>query len=403
MKPTRQKVGLYTLGLALILLGSTFLLRNTAYAYLWNPPVLGACLLILLGLEFIITKIAVDRSTTQHLGVSVISIVLISLMLLSMFGVGVVTNIMEKTPFSHMMRWGMGYVKTTPVYHENHTYSQQQAQQYANIHVQNNVGNIIILPSTDNELHIQADYFSNRYQQPPAQQILPDMIQQQNDTLTIQMDQNDRVDITLSIPQNITQLVLSNDAGRTQVSDVACNISVSHTLGEIMLNDISGNVEAESSGGKINMHDIDGNVEVTRASLGKVTITSVTGHANVFNQTGDVTLDDIKKDATVQVNTGNATLRNVHGNIKAEVTTGNLSISSSKAVQAKVHTGNLTYTAQQTEDLSIEAHARFGKIQAASIYGTPQHEATSESLKTTFGDGTIKVELSSSTGNIRLK
>lgn len=404
MGPYRQKVGLYTLGVALILLGGAYILRNSAYAYLWNPSVIGAGLLIVLGLEFIITKMVVDHHGDRRMGVSVFSIIVLTLLVLSLFGVGTLSQVFDGTSFTRMLRWGITYQDSgTPVYDESLSFSAEEAAQLQTVILKNDIGNITLLPSSDQTLHARVGFYASTYRQAPSQTVLPGMAQREGDTLRLSIHQNERVDITLYIPPGLQRIELENSAGRVEASGVDVNLTVKNALGEVMISDISGTVQADTSGGQVEIRDIDGDVDVVRASMGSVKVQKVSGSASVSSDAGDITLDTIGAAATARVSMGNATLRSINGDVDAQVNTGNLSIQSSGAVKASVNMGNLTYTAINPDNLDLNAHARFGQIEAASLYGSPTREATSQSLKVTLGDGSVDVHLSANTGNITLK
>lgn len=404
MDPYRHKVGLYTLGVSLIVMGGAYFLRNSAYAYLWNPPVIGAGLLIVLGLEFIITKLVADHRAMHRMGVSIFSVIVLTLMILSLFGVGVLSDVVDGAGFTNAIQWGSQYqVSGTPVYEETVT-ANKTTGEFNTIMIDNEVGNVTLMPSQGQLLDVRASFYSERYRDHLGEQDgLASLLQADGSTLRLHINGLQRVDLTLYIPDGVQQIQVQNNAGQMEVSNLKADFHLTNKLGEVLVKGIEGNITLDTSGGKVEVRDINGDVNIDRASLGSVKIQNITGSASVATDAGDVTLDDIAQKATVRVSMGNATLRSIGGDVEAQVSTGNLAVRSAGNVNASVSMGNLEYSSMNTDNLDIDAHARFGNIQAASVFGRPTREATSQTLKNTRGDGSISVQLSANTGNITLK
>lgn len=408
MQPHRQKVGLYTLGLGLILLGGAFLLRNTMYSYLWDPPVLAAVLLILLGLEFIITKLIVDRRQNSSIGISGLSVTAIILIVMALFSVQGARFIFGRVmhvPIEKAVSWGIQWdERSQPKYDESLHFSANEMQGTREIIIDIDQGKLITQPSSDGELRIQAVFYDENYRTAPAQTVLPGWFTRSDGQFRLTIRDQGRTDLTLYIPENTEILTLNNELGSIEAEGLKNDVRVRASLGAVKIREITGNVRVDSASGEVIIKDVNGNVDIPLAALGSVEVENVTGNLSVQNNAGDVRLSNIDGDAAVRVDLGSAILRNVGGKVNARVATGNLElIRVAGAVEASVDMGNLEWTPSDMLGFSIEAQARFGAISTdSSTYGKPVREATSETLKSVLGDGSIPIRLKAATGNITL-
>ena len=322
----RKKVGLLTLGITLILCGTAIILtRYTDIRLFKDIFLLWPAFLILLGLEFIFTKLWYDfKKQDVQLSPSGISIFLAILIL---FISSAWTNPGFRIPgFNWNFDLGRaGFFYSDSVEDTVEVESAETAD-VRQIVVNNERGAVEVQPSDDGQLRLEAKIRIDTNKKDEAYALIRDIITvDRRDgimTVSVKNPSTSRdhslqyVNMTLWVPRD-TELELSTGFDRVSVKDMENNVTVRQQHGDVNLENIRGNATINSSFTAIRAAGITGDLNLIN-SHGEVQVENVSGSASIENSFDSTKAQQIGKDLTVKSKHGEVQAKEIKGNASIE-------------------------------------------------------------------------------------
>lgn len=279
------KVGSFTLALGLIALGAGILAGNLGLLEIPKLLRFWPLLLVGLGLEYFIRKLFSRGGEVQF---SIPGTILIALIAAAAAAASALYGIIP------------GFISGADFFRGNSEYvSQWQGEPVAlekgaRLEIQNGMGEVEILPSTDSSLHLSARITGRGVSVEAARAASEaQRIEVQSGPVTrvYVPDQHTSVKLTVEVPEGLSisasnkmgnltargvtagALALESDMGRVEAEDCVAGIRAGNRLGEINLKNIRGDIAAETSMGRITVTNPGGNV-TARGRNGSILLAS---------------------------------------------------------------------------------------------------------------------------------
>jgi len=427
MQPRKRKVGLITFGLSLILIGAFYLLEQYTNITLSNDLyLLWPIFLILLGLEFIITKFIYDRKEEEVLlSPSILSIVLIILIL------GVTAfwrHFPEIKDFPRMLSRNVDYYRyKTSESFDSGTIILDEVE---TISVNNTMGDITVKASPDNTLSVKAQITVRSDDEERAREYAKNAIKITKGVHTsIETERiydtsnivgSVSVDYTILVPREV-DLRIENNFGAIQVSGIKGDVTSINRNGATTITNIDGDVEAESSFGPITIERVTGKVDADNKngkiraweigdttkltnSFGEIEARHINGDLTADTKNGTVEVEDIKGDADLTSSFGRISAATVAGNVSATNRNGNIELSDITGnIDCDTSFGSIVWKTDFVDNTHIEASSRLGEIVADDFSIPVKKETTTSKISHTLGSGDRKVVLKTSNGSITIE
>jgi hypothetical protein len=426
----RKKVGLFTLGIILILCGTFMLLnRYTNFSLPDDIYLLWPVFLILLGLEFIFTKLWYDvRKTDVYLSPSGISIFLAILLLLF-------SSIWLNQGFG-LFNWNFNFNGNWPVMFGDtieDTYEYKLEDTKLNnaekIVVENFRGSLEVYPADNNELRIEAHIQMKTNNKDEAEKLLDKVITIEEGT-TVQITSKNpaaahihslqHVNMKLWVPKDM-EAQLSTSFGRILVHDRDNNVMINQRHNDIELERITGNIEIDTSFGNTRILKAKGDIQIQSAH-GRVTVDEISGKVRVSNSFDDTTVSRIARDVSIQSKHGRVKVENVAGNvlidneyddINCSGIEGNLEITARHSeihlseikgdINAETSYEDIQLTNPAYTNADIKASTTYGVIRSdRAISLNVQKENNLQEASLIIGSGDQKIRLKNQHGDIRI-
>jgi hypothetical protein len=320
----RKKVGLFTLGILLILCGTAIILAQyTNYKLFQDIFLLWPAFLILLGLEFILTKLWYDfRKQDVQLSPSGISIFLaIIILFTSSLWVGPGFNFPSLNLNFNNSNWAEMFSDAV-----EETVSMDAGLSNMQKVIINNVrGSVEVQPSDGDNVHLEAKIRINTNNKAEASALVKDVITLNNGIITSITSTNpgsnrdhslQYVNMTVFVPRK-AELEISTGFGRILVKDMENNVSIRQQHSDIDLENIKGNAEIDSSFADIQVAALDGNLDISN-SHAKVKVEDITGSAKIENSFDTTEVQNVSRDLSVKSQHGQVRASNIQGNASIE-------------------------------------------------------------------------------------
>lgn len=173
------------------------------------------------------------------------------------------------------------------------------------------------------------------------------------------------IDVDVAIPADLRVASLDTTTESVTVQAVRGPLAVDTTTGQVTIEDVDGAVEAD-------------------VTTGDVTVTDVDGAASVDATTGDVRIDGAAAIDELDVTTGDvrAAVRSLDGDATIESTTGDVSLALAPSLDARVAVDTST-----------------GEVSTGDVsFDDAQYD--DDTFSGTLGDGTDRLSISTSTGDV---
>ena len=377
MEQKRKKVGLFTLGITLILLGAAILVNQFSdYKIIEDFYLLWPAFLILLGLEFIITKLYYDfRKEDVHLSPSILSIFLVIVILFT----SVLWSNINLKPFSFDLNfrdnWNLDFLGYTEQIREELVLEEISLEGTEKLEVKNLRGMIRVEPWEQNTLKVQAEIIVDTNNKEESKELLGNVIKTDvGNTASIEVNnpysQNTRdhqlnaVNLTIRVPKDL-DIDLSTRFGEVYAADMLGSVAVSQEHSRVELSNISGNAAINSRHTSMRIIGIEGDVKVINEH-GEVVLEDITGSLDVANSYNSTFARNIGKDVKI---------RSRHGQVRLEDTKGNADIENEY---------NNTSCINIEGDLSV--NSRHGAVIMENIAGNIAADNSYNSIRLTNGN-----------------
>lgn len=321
-----KKIGIFTLAVSLILLGSLFLFNNFIDIKIYNIlSIAWPIIIILLGLEIVFSKILFGKDGAK-LSISGKSIFFIVLIVIITFG------------FAEFHRFPL-YIDIDgdflPISYRNETIANRdmtiEIKNKDKFKVINSFGYVNVKKGDVKDIKVNMLVtMRHNYEEQEAQKIVDDILEIINDsgdtiklinrrekyTSNMQVS-NLKVNLDITIPQDM-ELDIANRHGDITLNDCSDLATIDNQHGNIFVDTLKGDLDIKNSHGEVEITDIDGNVSIENRH-GKVSAEKVNKDISIDVEYGGVKVKDIG---------GNVEISNAHETIESEKVGGDLTITS---------------------------------------------------------------------------
>ncbi len=187
---------------------------------------------------------------------------------------------------------------------------------------------------------------------------LPVHYQQNGDTVTITVDQNDTFDFGLFYNSGVHLNVTVPSPTNLNVKTDSGNISATGINGQMILEASSGDISTNSGSGQVTLSADSGNIQASNIS-GQITLTTSSGDINASNASGQMTL---------RADSGNLSVQSASasGNSSFETSSGDIGYTGSLGPQGtylfKADSGNVDLTLPGDAAMQVQASTDSGSI-----------------------------------------
>jgi DUF4097 and DUF4098 domain-containing protein YvlB len=389
-----RKVGRITLAAALIVAGAVILFDNLFHSQIsWYVARLWPALIILVGLEWLAASATGQRDGVKP---SADAGAVVLLVIVAMVAANSSTwyrspfnrhvpnvNVDVKIPEISIPSFSFGNVSAETV--QTWPLKVDAIQELA---VTTSSGDITVQEGSEAkvEMHVRAYGNTTAEADRLAQQFVLRVEEGARTTLRVQRPNVSRGDASLVITlPSSAKLALNAEAssGSINVAGREGNVTLSTSSGSIRVDRVNGNVDLRTSSGSITVNDVKGSLSAT-ASSGSINATGVTGDTKVGSTSGSVILND------------------VGGKINAQASSGSVTVTTSTVggdYDIGAVSGGVRLTVPATAAIDVTARASSGQVSGPSWLTIGEGRNSGSGRQ---GDGKFKVNLHSSSGEIRL-
>ncbi|NLX78016.1 MAG: DUF4097 domain-containing protein [Clostridiaceae bacterium] len=250
----------------------------------------------------------------------------------------------------------------------------------------------------------------------------------QNQVFQFRYSQDVQLDVF--IPELwMNDLNISTASGEITAQELSCgNIVIGSSSGDISIENVTGkNIEAETASGEIVMDAINGEDGSFKSSSGtfrareavfsgKFELSDASGEcfieklecseAKIETTSGDIVIKEtVAENVKAAAASGNIILKMRTGSLEAKTSSGNIKAEFEddfSMIRAESGSGNVDLTLPENSQFSVEAKTFSGRIKCSH---TPLNIASFDEkrLVCTIGDGSGKVTINTTSGNILIR
>jgi DUF4097 and DUF4098 domain-containing protein YvlB len=328
--------------------------------------------------------------------------------------------------------------------HDNDVQMDQAITANGTVNVQNPRGDVTVTVSTDGQLHLRAHQVVHTNSDDTAQKtferVKPKIESSPSGAvITVPSVNGSRVDLTLQLPEK-TFATINAGHGDVTVEGLKNNVDVDDNHGDVKFDSIGGDVHARMNHGDVSAHQVDGHAFVD-GHADDVTLSEVKGQVvldgEFFGDThleqvgstvhfhtsrtdldipklgGDLTMDS--SDLTANQITGpvrivtrskNIDLSQVAGDIHIENSDGDVNVVAAAPlgnVQIANRSGSLTLGVPENANFAVNASTTEDDDLETDFALQTTTSGDRRTLEGTVGHGGVKLELSTTHGNLELK
>lgn len=328
--------------------------------------------------------------------------------------------------------------------HDNNIQMNQAASASGAVTVQVPRGDVVVTPSDDGQIHIQAHEVVHTSSDHDAQRAF-DAVRPQittadsGVTITVPQHRGSAVDLTVSVPEK-SSLTVNAGHGDVSVEGLKGNTFVTNSNGDVKFDGISGDVHAQMSDGDFSAHAITGQVFVN-GHVGDATLSEVTGQATMdgefFGDThleqmgggfhfhssrssidipklsGDLTLDsdDLEANQTsgpvrIVTRSKNIELTQASGDVHIENSDGDVNVTTSAPlgnVEIENRTGDISLTVPENAHFTVTASTTEDDDLETDFPLQTVTTGNRKQLSGTVGSGGVTLDLKTTHGNLELR
>lgn len=200
----------------------------------------------------------------------------------------------------------------------------------------------------------------------------------------------------------VKNLDITNQHGDVNIKDIGGSVSVKNSFGEIEVKNIGGKLGANNQYGDIYAENINGSANV-ETGFGKLLVSDITGQLLAKNNYGKITVKNIKGDAEIKTSFGDIEASNIDGSAVINNNNGSIEVKELKGnAEIRNSFGKISYRSSNLANANIYAKTSFGNIDTNLPLNISKaiNDQTAEGI---VGEGTYKIQLITSNGEIELK
>lgn len=460
----KRKIGLFTLALTFIAIGVLYLVRQfIEYDTTAILSLVWPCIIMLLGLEIIITKTVSERKNKQVQYIySKSSIILLIIVVVIISAISCIDlNINNVIKFSNYYEYSSEFEKEFNVKVDTQNMLQidtkhtdidirksdvKEVEIRANIIIENNneqyaelfSEKLIKVVSERDRIIIKSDIEKYDYREikgfsVECEILLPkEMECKINNTHgNIKIDDiNKKIFVDNSHGDSIVEgaqsLVLFNRYGDVKVDNILGNVDIKNEHGKIVARRVKGKLDIDSEYTLIEVFDIDSDVKI-RAAHEDVDIRNINGKIELDNRYGNIDVDNVSSDVGIRSKHGDINIKDILGNckirsehepIKMLNISGNINVENghgdvnlelenlyNKTANITTEMGNIKLTINTAQEGTFKLYSDMGKILGISrIFedAKPVEEKQKSSVFLDVGDSDAKFDFYTRKGDITL-
>lgn len=428
MQDNRKKVGFITLGITLIFAGCVMILSRYSNSAIFKDIfLLWPLFLIILGLEFIITKLYNDAKKREvQLSPSGISIFLIILILFTSF---LFTNVNLSFPRFENGIFSRGWSKYDDVVNRTVKIEDIEAKDLTKLIIENPRGDVHVQPSDSDLISLEIDYKIATNDKESLEDLIDDLVEIKRATTSlIRVKDLDgyrhhslqAANIKIKVPDRL-ELDVETSFGDVLVSAMKNNVAISNEHGKVDLSDIKGDVIVKSEYGPVKVKEIKGSLDLSN-SYDKIQVQDIGGSAKVKNMYSETEIENIEKDLWLTTKHGKATVKNVKasadigneygptlvynisGDLKIDAKHSELDIRDVLGnIEAKTSYSPIKLENDSYENADIRVETSYSKISADNAVGlTTSDKNNRQEGSAKNGNGGQKISLSNQYGDIKI-
>jgi hypothetical protein len=211
-----------------------------------------------------------------------------------------------------------------------------------------------------------------------------------------------RIDYTIEVPPS-TEVRVATGSGDLNVGGISGPVTATTGSGDVQMSEIQGDVHATAGSGDMRMEAIQGSVELTAGS-GDVEMKSVAGRVRVKTGSGDITLSAPGNAVSLSNGSGDIRVTGASSDLRIRTGSGTVTVSGSPSAGSywELHaaSGDVSLNVPPTAAFRFHAQTRMGEIQ--SHLPMTIAEQSRRELRAVIGQGSARIEVETSTGDIRL-
>ncbi|WP_202708069.1 DUF4097 family beta strand repeat-containing protein [Sporosalibacterium faouarense] len=430
----RRKIGIITLAITLIALGG-FLLANNFLEL--NSRLISSLLwpsiIIIFGLEIIISKIIFDRKD-QDVKASIdgISVVLLIIVI-------VITSVVSTVSFSITpFRFNLSNIFNgrNPFYSHSSTYSKDYEIILNNrdkITIDNIYGNVKIEKTKGDKIKVLAeismDYNDQEYADEISEKLIEiseredridieSMVETYNGNNTIG---NIRVSLFIQTPPDV-EVEVENGYGDVSIEEINKNVKIENEHGQVELRSINGSVDVTNSYDRVEVEKVTQDVKIINKH-GEVNIKKVDGNILVRNSYDAINIEEVKGDLEIENSHDKIYVDNIDGNVEIVSQYGDVEVKdANKEIDIRNRHGKILVRAEDIIEGDIDIVNEFGDIdidlledQEGKISAYTKHgeiytdfdleineDVTENSLDGKLGESEVEIQIETKNGNIEI-
>jgi DUF4097 and DUF4098 domain-containing protein YvlB len=328
--------------------------------------------------------------------------------------------------------------------HDNDVQLDQAIPAAGTVNIDNPRGDVTVTTSTDGQMHVRAHQVVHTSSDDNARkffdQVKPKIEPSSSGAVVSVPSKNGaRVDLTIEIPEK-SFATINAGHGDVTVEGLKNNVDVTNHHGDVKFDNIGGDVHARMDHGDVSAHQVDGHAFVD-GHADDVTLSEVKGQVvldgEFFGDThleqvgstvhfhtsrtdldmprmsGDLTMDSsdltasqIQGPVRIITRSKNIDLTQVAGDVHIDNSDGDVSVASLAPlgnVQISNRSGSLTLTVPESANFAVTASTTEDDDLETDFPLQTSNSGDRRTLQGTVGHGGVKLELTTSHGNLELK
>ncbi|MGH9746946.1 MAG: DUF4097 family beta strand repeat-containing protein [Candidatus Acidiferrales bacterium] len=201
-----------------------------------------------------------------------------------------------------------------------------------------------------------------------------------------------------------TRLHSESGSGNEAVDGIAGPMEATSGSGELKISNIGGEVHARTGSGGVELNAIKGNARAGSGS-GTIRAIGIAGGLNASSGSGEVTLEQTAAgDVEISTGSGDVQIKGTKGAMHVTTGSGEINAQGMPTGDWKLHTGSGSVTVEFPANAAFElsAQSSSGNIETKHEVSVEGNLSTHELRGKVGGGGTVRVELSTSSGTIRI-
>lgn len=212
------------------------------------------------------------------------------------------------------------------------------------------------------------------------------------------------IDYVISVPAE-TELKANSASGDFEVHGIRGPANFTTSSGDLTISAVSGDAQIATSSGDVHLDDISGNLDVTTSS-GDVEARDVHGTQRIHTTAGDVTLSQPGHGATVITSSGDVTVQGATGDLQVHTASGSITLdghpTASSYWEIRSSSGDVELRIPSTAGFMLHLRSSTGDIETA-IPLVIDEKNTKHELRAHVGTGTARVEVETTSGEIKIQ